>query len=396
MANRIRILLLIFLLLLIPSGCWDRRETEQLLLVDALVFDTAMIDNSEQYKVTLIASKPSPGGGGQMGMGGEGGAPQGAMQWTASAYGQTLDEAMLKFSARAPRYLYLDHSRIVIFGEALARKGVSEAIDFLVRSRATRLRNFILIFKGNEAGLLTAKPEFEADLARELFAILEASVREGDYFHPNDLNIVAQDILTTGQDPWAPVIEIFTPAHGNQENTGQAVSIKGTALFKADKLAGFLNEEETQSFLMLKRLANTGIYFLDINGEKVSYKYEQAKVKRKLTLENSKVNVDYDITLQGLIEEVHFYTELTEDEIDKLEKMLANKAQNSLAKVIDRCHELGSDALGIGRFIHAKEPKIWSQYGKDWAKIYPEMNINVKVNVKITGTALGSKPIVPE
>ena len=38
MAKKVLVLLAIIPLLLLPGGCWDRRETEDLLLVDSIVF----------------------------------------------------------------------------------------------------------------------------------------------------------------------------------------------------------------------------------------------------------------------------------------------------------------------------------------------------------------------
>jgi spore germination protein KC len=93
---------------------------------------------------------------------------------------------------------------------------------------------------------------------------------------------------------------------------------------------------------------------------------------------------------------VHFFSNLSKAEIDSLERALTVRASTALLETINRCKELGSDALGIGRLIHARKPEIWKEYSKNWYSIYPEIDINVNVKVQITGTALGSKPIVPK
>lgn len=396
MVKKALALLAIIPILLLPSGCWDRREIEDLLLVGAIIFGKSNVSDTEQYRVSFITTKPSSSGGEQVGMSEEGGAAQAAMQWVASSYGPTLEEAMLKFSIRSPRYIYLAHNRIIILEETVAKEGISEVVDFLVRAEDTRLRNYVLVIKEDISDLLKSIPEFEDILAGELFSILETSIGEGDYHHPSDLNIIAQGILTKGQDPWAPVVETFSADQAAGRDAGRSVIIKGTALFRADKLVGYLDAEETQQFLLLKGLANTGIYYIDSNGEKISYRYEYARTRRKLAVKDGHINVDYDITLKGLLQEVHFFSNLSKAEIDSLERALSVRASTALLETINRCKELGSDALGIGRLIHARKPEIWKEYSKNWYSIYPEIDINVNVKVQITGTALGSKPIVPK
>ena len=396
MAGRVLVLLAIIPLLLLPSGCWDRRETEDLLLVDSIVFGKSNTGGIGQYRISFITAKPSSGGGGQMGIGSEGGAAQDVTQWEASSNGFTLEEAIIKFSLRSPRHLYLAHNRIIMFEEDLAKEGISQAVDFLVRSRDIRLRNYVLVIKGHDPDLLTSSPEFEDTLAGELFSILETSIGEGDYYYPSDLNIIAQGILTNGQDPWAPFIETFSSAQASVRSTNQSVIIRGMALFKADRLVGYLDAEETQRFLLLKGLSNSGIYDIERNGRKLSYRYEQAKVRRRLVIEDGHINVHFDIKLKGLLEEIHFYSDLSEAEIDSLEKSLSAKAEAALLETVNRCKELGSDALGIGRLIHSRKLEIWKELSKNWYSIYPEIGIDIDVKAQITGTSLGSKPIVPK
>ena len=161
-------------------------------------------------------------------------------------------------------------------------------------------------------------------------------------------------------------------------------------------MVGYLDAEETQRFLLLKGLSKTGIYDIERNGRKLSYRYEQAKVRRRLTVEDGWVNVHFDVTLKGLLEEIHFYSNLSETEINSLEKSLSAKAEAALLETVNRCKELGSDALGIGRLIHSRKPEIWKELSKNWYSIYPEIGIVIDVKAQIAGTALGTKPIVPK
>lgn len=390
------VLILLVFATLFLNGCWDRRETEEILLIDALALDKVIKEGEEQFRIAFVSTKGAQATG-QMGMGQGGGqqqAQQITQQWVASSTGSTLEEAADRFSIRSPRYMNLDHNNLVILGEELARDGVSEILDFMVRKRELRLRNFIIITRGNALNSLESAPEYEENLARELLMILERGSREGDYFHFYDLNHFARDVVTVGQDPWAPLFTTFKPAEPN--TPPRSVLIQETALFKKDKLVGFLNQNETEGFLLLKGFAARGGFYPDIKGERFSFLYEDPEVKRKLTFENGQINIGYDIEMEGRIQEIRFYTNFTEDEVREMEQKLSRLAEEHAKKAANKCQQLGSDALGIGRFIHAKHPEVWNQYRGDWYQVYPDINVDVKVKVEITGSNLGYKPIIPE
>jgi hypothetical protein len=73
MVKKALALLAIIPILLLPSGCWDRREIEDLLLVGAIIFGKSNVSDTEQYRVSFITTKPSSSGGEQVGMSEEGG-----------------------------------------------------------------------------------------------------------------------------------------------------------------------------------------------------------------------------------------------------------------------------------------------------------------------------------
>lgn len=393
MGSKIRVLLIIILLLPIAGGCWDRREPEELLLVNSILLDWVKVDHEGQYRMAYMASKPSLGVS-QTGTAGGDSGQQTPTRWIASSFGNTLQEALSKLTTRAPRYTYLSHTRMVILGEGLVNRGLKETMDFLIRKQNIRLRNYVLVAKGVE-DVMSAQPEYEATLTEELFSILRLGSGEDDYFHYNDLNRFTQDLLTFGQDPWAPVIKTFTPTETKENIAHPAVMIEGTALFNRDRLAGFLNTGETQGFLILKGLAHKGSISIDNDGKQASFSYHKTKVKREAVFKNNSIAIEYLITISGLLEEIDFPSNLSEGEIAQLEKMFALRMGHMLARTIEKCQELGSDALGTGRFIHATYPDIWHEYSGNWSNIYPEIEIGAKVDVKITGTDFGYRPIVP-
>ncbi|KAB3534854.1 Ger(x)C family spore germination protein [Alkaliphilus pronyensis] len=380
-----------FMLVLLCS-CWDRRETEELLLTDALAIDIP-INDSDKYEIFFIATKQSSGGE-QTQDGEEGGSQMEAQPWVARSQGKSLEEAINKFTVRVPRFIFLDDNKIIILGEKLAQRGVGETLDYLLRKRDLRLRNYIVISNGRVSNSLAASPEFEDGVADEIVAILEKGSQEGDRFHHKDIKKFAEDVVTEGQDAWAPIIEIITPTEVVKYNVDKAVIINKTALFHKDKMVGILDREDTKGFKILKGLANRDTFATEINNENITYAYNQVKVNRSLTTNSDRVGIKYDVKLKGNIAESHLYTDFCDKALKDLEEKFSKVAEEEIKSSVSLMQKLGSDALGIGRFIHAKEPDIWKNYRDNWDMIYQDIDIVVKVDAKIIGTDFISKPII--
>lgn len=393
MDKKIGLQVLILIMSLILGGCWDRREPENMLVVNSILFDRTGTENNSQYKVSFNASKPGTEET-QAGTGGETGGQQGPGRWITTCHGNTVEEALSRLSSYSTRYPYLGHMRIIAFSEELVRGYLHETIDYLARKQNIRFRSYVVVTKGKDT-LLSSEARYEETLSEELHSILELGSREGDSFHSNDLNHFIQDLLAEGKDPWAPVVKFAASADENEATTGTSVMVEGTALFKGEMLAGFLNAEETRGFLMLKGLARKDSISVSYDGKKASFRYHQVNVKREPVSEGGNIRIDYRVSCKGFLQEMTFGTSFSEEAMAGLEKTIAGRIEHNLTETIQKCQRLKSDALGIGRFIHATNPKFWSQYSHDWSEIFPEIEIGVKVDVEITGTDFGYRPVKP-
>jgi spore germination protein KC len=383
--------ILIILLSLLLSGCWDRRDPEDLLLVNSILFDRIESGNNMQYKVSFTASKPGFGGV-QTETGGGDSGQQGSKRWIATCYGNTLEETLSKLSRYSTRSTYLGHTRIIAFSEGLIRRGIYETIDFLVRKQNIRFRSYVVITKEKDV-LLSSEARYEETLTEELASILRLGSLESDYFYSIDLNRFIQDLLTEGQDPWAPVIK-FPSTSAREEIAGRpSIMVEGTAMFQGDRLAGFLSAEETQGFLMLSGLAQKGSISVRSEGKILSFKYDEVNSKRKLILSDGKPKIEYQISCKGNLEEINLGTILSEETITQLEEMFSNKIKHNLIMTLQKCQQMKSDILGIGRFIHAANPRVWREYRQDWTNIFPEIEILTTVDTEIVGTDFGFIPV---
>lgn len=395
MIRRISTAILLLFLVLMVCGCWDRREPEELLLVDVMAVDIVNKAGVKYYQISLVSSKPSPAGSDQQSSMESGGGGGTAGQWIASSQGRSMEEAMRYFSTRAPRYVYLEHNTVILIGEDLAKAGVSDILDFMIRKQEVRLRNYLVVTKGSALALLSAVPEYEDQLADELHNILDRGGRESDYFLHTDLNIFSQAVLTPGIDPWAPLLHAFQPPETDEAMKEKAVLIEETALFHSDKLVGFLDKQETQGIVILSGEATEGALYANFRGGPVAVNYKGVNVSRKVSQRDGMLEASFSVAFKGVLAEIHAPTIFSSQDISKLESLLAGNARGDLQQTISKCQQLGADVLGIGRAVHIQHPEIWKKHRENWQEVYQNMKISINVSVEITGTKQGFKSITP-
>ncbi len=158
---------------LLVSGCWDLRELEQYLHVTALALDRGAMPGS--VRVTILFQEPpsGPGAGGVGGGGGGGGgggttatrAPQGAT--TTTAEGPSFSVANVRLNSITNRIVTYSHVEIILFGEELARQGITPYVDAFVRSREFRRSVPMAVIDGAtaEETLMSVRSDVESSPA---------------------------------------------------------------------------------------------------------------------------------------------------------------------------------------------------------------------------------------
>lgn len=164
---------ILFLLIFFLGGCWDRTELNDLALITAIAFDKA---ETNQVKVTVqIVIPQNQSGGGMMGGGSGGGAAKRSTVRSEESGFDTAD-ALSKLQRKIPRKLFWGQCKIFIFSDTLAKSGIREQFDFLVRHPQPRERGFMFISKGKAADALELFPPIERSSAEVLRKLTELQI----------------------------------------------------------------------------------------------------------------------------------------------------------------------------------------------------------------------------
>ncbi|MDF2636129.1 MAG: germination protein Ger(x)C family [Pelosinus sp.] len=393
---------LIFLILF-TSGCWDRKEIDELAIVGATGFDKVTVNGRHMYRAISYVYKPAEMGGGAEGGNGKTLAPF----WVVSELGETLSDAEKNISARSSRFVFLAHSDMVIVGERLAREdGVDKVMDLLLRHKDLRMRNLLYIAEGEtlrvfERGL----PQFESTLSQELAGISEKSLPIVSKTYVPDVKEFVYSLLATGRDPVAGKLEVFpTPEElsspvGNEEPQS-FVRPTGAAVFRESKLAGWLTDTETRGFLYVINKAQVGIIPLKLpNSPQENFSFQMTKAKTKIipSVKNDNISITLEVKAEGNVGTMEDSVSLAKPEdIKKLEALVAAEIKQLIKNTVDKTQNMEADVFGFGEAVHRKYPKVWKNIEEEWRNIYSDLQVEVKVETKIRGTGMISNPITVE
>ncbi|MGW9606179.1 Ger(x)C family spore germination C-terminal domain-containing protein, partial [Heyndrickxia sporothermodurans] len=86
--------------------------------------------------------------------------------------------------------------------------------------------------------------------------------------------------------------------------------------------------------------------------------------------------------------------DLTDPKIlQQLEKNIAKKIKKEMLHAVKIIQKEKTDIFGFGEIFYRKSPDLWKKVDQDWNEIvFPELTVNVKVDVFIRRTGLRNNP----
>ncbi|WP_368657733.1 Ger(x)C family spore germination protein [Metabacillus halosaccharovorans] len=383
-------LLIIICMLLLTSGCWSKKDLNELAIVTAIGIDKT----EDGYSVSIQVLNPSELAGNTSSGRTE------VVRFIKS--GETVFEALRKLSTDTPRRIYLAHLREVVFGEELAKEGIGKALDFISRDHEMRTDFYITVAKGSTAAdILNIQTAIEKVPANKLFNALENSESVWAAAKTVKLDELINSIVSKGKEPVltgiyhygnAEVGSSIENVHNVSPETG--LRIDYLAVFKEDKLIGWLNKDESKGFNYITDNIKNTVVTIEQEDGKITIETLRSKTKVKGKMVKGKPVIDIFITPEGNIADVESSIDLTKPEtIDKLEKKynenIKERVQTSIQQVQE---EFKSDIFGFGEVIHREDSKAWKGLKNNWDEHFTnlDVNVDVKADIRRLGTITDS------
>lgn len=379
-------LLLVMTILLPLSACWDRREPEEMAFVIAIGFDY----NEELDMYKIIAQIANPLGMGDS-EGGGGGSGDKTPFWTLSALGHTPVEAARNLAKESTRELFWSHVRILLFSETMARRGVAPVLEFFERGRQLRTIARPAVVEGDLESVLNSDFPLDETGSRGLTRQMVTIVFERAMFPSKTI----RELYITASQPGKELFlgrayvtsgssEIGDPAAANP------VQIRGGAVFRGDRLQGWLDERDTTGWNWVAGRVVRAIQVIKFpasEGDFVTVEIIEVRSQCKPVKTSQGIHIQIHVGVDGRIEDATASLELEPEILATLERRLAETVRNDINSAIANSQSYNSDIFGFGNLISRKMPGEWGGIEESWDQLFPQLivNIDVEANIRRSG-----------
>lgn len=370
--NSIRYIILltsIFLTLIFLTGCWNSNELNQLAIVTGGGIDKAD-DNRIRFTVQIHVPSSKKDSNESLG------SP--SILW---ADGVNTADALSKLQIKSPRKLFFGQMHVFIINEKFAKEnGVRDQLDFLARVPDIRLRNKLFISEDSVDQILSSKTELEKSSVETLSGISKKLVVPAI-----DLNYFLQMQEDKGQSAVIPKIRMMES--DQKASNSMTPAIVGTSILKKDRIVGEIDVETTRGLMWFRNKIENPMITIVLDDEKgsVSFKTLHARTELLPRIENG----EWKMTVKTLssVDVVQNATNLQipkPDVTEMLEKKLNEDLQKRLKQVVQQVQQkFKTDVLGYAEAIYRKYPKQWYAKKDHWDEIFPEIETEYDLNVKI-------------
>lgn len=391
-----KIITLLIVIVPLLGGCWSRHEVNDVAIVLGVALDKAKNGN---LRLALQIAVPKASGGANGSAQGSGTAKSTMM---VSAEGPSIMEAYRILQEKIPREVFFAHGRVIIVGEEMARDGIAPILDFFSRHRQAHLRSYLLFTKGKAVDILRANPQFESIMAEEIREKekmgIGVQVRVREFF---------DRVLTDGEEPVAaqvsnlPVEAASQDERKESETSKKIPSIYGTAIFRGDRLIGWLNDKETRGILWIRSELESGVVALPIPKEKgggrVGARIWKVSTKVKPIFHNNKLAIKIETHGEMEIFENSSRLDLSNPVVlNTLQSVFEKDVKERIQLTLNKAQkQLKSDIFGFGQAVYRSNPKKWEMHYKQrWGKVFPDLEVTIDPHIKIQGTGFTTKPIL--
>ncbi|HZG76036.1 MAG TPA: Ger(x)C family spore germination protein [Paenibacillus sp.] len=367
--------LFLTLLTLVPlTGCWDRREINDIVFISATAVDKA----DELYKVTVQFPLPSQLGG--AGSTGGGGGTRGAQAWhTETATGRTGREANAKQQASLSRHVNFSHRRVLLIGEGLAKSGIAELMDILGRIPQNRMTAYLLVTEVEAEKLFEVDSSLEQSPAEMLREIAGLS-----YKRPVTIEATVNALLMEGTDPYIPLVG--TTPGGKTDRAEREAALKGIALFRDERLATTLKGDAARGLMFALNQASQPV---------VTVPAPEGKGYISVRVTKSNVHIDakprgtsprFTLRLQGemIASENNSTYRFAQDgePVANLEDAVNEHLEATIREAIDVTKEHRVDPIGLGLHLYRYHPSEWRKIKQHWRDIYAKVDIQIQSELR--------------
>lgn len=295
-----------------------------------------------------------------------------------------------QLSTKLGKEINYGHTKFVVVGKQLAESGMAPIVDATLRSFKMKSDIPLLVTKGNAFDIINTISAHEKIPANEVDNILKLQSNYGYDTRTTILDFF-NCLTSDSQSPTTGVISL-----GKSIDTDETFEMSGTAVFKKDKLIGFMDMNETRGMNWITGKIKRGYITAALEKEdKITFDIIKADSKIKPKIVNDSIIMNVNVKNEVNIAEMT--GSIDPMKTPEIMKDLEKKESDVISKEIQSAlyaaqKKIKLDIFGFGEVVHRDNPKQWKLVQGNWKNIFPELDVQVTVKSILRRIGRISKP----
>lgn len=337
-------------LLLIPvflTGCWNRKELNDILIVQAVGVDKNI---SGQFKITYQVLKPKvlknptnlPSSSQQKGV------------WCFSSIGKSIFDAIRNATLSSDKKLFWAHNKIIVISEKVALQGIEDILDMFLRYHEFRPDAYLIVTSTDIEKFLDATVPIESIPAKELENVIKNYFANAKTF---PVRLYEFQKMSNTKSKTAVVPFVTTKSPLKQSSQTQMFYVEKMAIFNNYKLAGYLTHQQMRGLLWATGKIKSGIYPIKLREGLFSLELIQNSSTIDVNRKEGKAFFTLRIITETNLCEKHSNSLISNYLIEKIKKKFSKSIKNDIQDTLKKSFELNCDILHLGDIYYSSYKK---------------------------------------
>lgn len=360
----------LLLLLLIPILLCSCKESEQ---IDEIAFVKIIaVDKAENgFRVTAGIQQPKP--------------KEGEMDKSKDCISvecETLSQGFNMLESATDKKVFFGQINCVLLGENMAKEGIVNTVDYLVRADELRFDIPVIVVKGEDAGkIIEDGSGNERHISDRITKMLESN-----YSTSSSGQVELSQLVEMLEDPFRSP---YLPYIVKGENKGDFI-IEGYCIFEKDRLLDFADKEKSLGINLLNNQVENLVLISKADDKKVTLKIDDFTSKIKMREGVFYIDISFEsevIQADSSVEK--FDMELTQKLIDYQNSEVKRIAEETLEYLKSK----KCDVSTFGDSFHNVSPKTAEGYMGCWGETFNHITYFIKVESKLDPSKTSGKPV---
>lgn len=367
------------IIFIIATGCGDQRILEKLGFTQSISYDLASDDehsnddehstgNESRTKLLIGNTIPRPNSDGG----------KRSREFISSTAISSKD-GKIKNSKQTELMLVSGQLRNTLFGISLAKQGIWEHIDTLLRDTSISPQVKITVVNGSAHDLLGKDYTQHPRTGQYLDRMLEKEAHVQTIPHTT-LYRFTKDYLDDGIDPVVPIVRVMD----------DHIVIDGIALFRDDRYITKVEPDQSLIFAFIRdnfKRGEISIDLTDVGRKNEVVMFSSMSSHRKVKIKKNPGSDQYRATIHikatgSILEYTGVLNLDKKDDRNKIEKLISEYIKIKTENMVAMMQSNKVDSIGLGKYVrNYLGYEKWHQL--NWEEVYQDIEVTCDVTIRI-------------